>query len=318
MKKRAEALVLEQMRQQHGLILRSQALDCGMTGAQIDRRLRTGQWERMARCVYRHAATEKTLLSRLLTVCLAHDALASHRSAAALHGIDGYSLDRVEVVVAAGRSPAVRGAKLHKSAHMDLARPTARRAIPVTGVGRTVLDVAAVVNRKKLDDTIDAVLRQGMLRLWDLYEVLIAHARRGRNGCAALRIALDARLGDDGVPLSRWSRMVSDLLIGAGLPQPRFEHPIHTANCEFIAQVDLAYPDLKLAIELDSVRWHHNLRNFAHDRQRRNRLLVAGWDVLNFTWDDYCRRPDQLCATVAAAVARLNPDRPKSVEKRVV
>ena len=318
MERQGEELVLGRMRQQHGLILRSQALDYGMTSAQIERRLRTGRWERVARGVYRHAATEQTQLSRLLTVCLAHNALASHRSAAAVHSIDGYSLDRIEVVVAANRSPAVKGATLHKSAQMDLARPTVRKAIPVTGVGRTVLDVAAVVSRRQLDDTIDAVLRDGRLRLWDLYDVLVSHARRGRNGCGALRAALDARLGDDRVPLSRWSRMVSDLLVEAGLDQPCFEYPIHAADRKFIAQVDLAYPDRNLAIELDSVRWHHNLHNFSHDRQRRNRLLLAGWVVLNFTWEDYSRRPDQLCAAVAAAGAPLEPARPKSVEKHVI
>lgn len=303
------------MSRQHGLIERSQALDLGMTKAQIERRLRTGQWKRAARGVYRHAATEQTRHSRLLTVCLAHNALASHRSAAALHDIDGYSLDRIEVVVAANRSPAVKGAKLHKSAQMELAQPTERRAIPVTGVGRTVLDVAAVVGRKQLDDTIDAVLRNGQLRLWDLYAVLASHARRGRDGCAALRAALDARSGDDRVPLSRWSRMVAEMLVGAGLDQPCFEHSIHADDGEFIAQVDLAYPDRCLAIELDSVRWHHNLRSFDHDRQRRNRLLLAGWDVLNFTWDDYTRRPGQLCATVAEACESI---RPKSVENHAV
>ena len=311
MERQGEELVLKRMRQQHGLILRSQALDYGMTSAQVDRRLRTGRWERVARCVYRHAATERTQLSRLLTACLAHNALASHTSAAAVHSIDGYSLDRIEVVVAGDRSPTVRGAKLHRSAQMDLARPTVRRAIPVTGVGRTVLDVAAVVSRRQLDDTIDSVLRDGRIRLWDLYDVLVSHARRGRNGCAALRAALDARLGDDRVPLSRWSRMVSDLLVADGLDQPCFEYPIHAADGGFIAQVDLAYPDRLLAIELDSVRWHHNLHNFSHDRRRRNRLLLAGWDVLNFTWDDYSRRPDQLCAAVAAALAPFKLARPK-------
>ena len=45
--------------------------------------------------------------------------------------------------------------------------------------------------------------------------------------------------------------------------------------------------------------------------QRHNRLLLAGWDVLNFTWDDYSRRPHQLCAAVAAAGAPLKPARPK-------
>ena len=302
------------MKQQHGLIGRSEALESGMTRNQIERRLRTGQWQRAARGVYRHAATERTRLSRLLAVCLAHDALASHTSAAAIHDIDGYSLERIEVVVAAGRKLSVKGARLHNSTQMDLAQSTVPKAIPVTGVARTVLDLAAVVSRERLDDTIDAVVRDGRLRLGDLYQVLVSHARRGRSGCGVLRAALDDRLGNGGVPLSRWSRMVADLLVESGLDQPRFEYPIHAFDGKLIAQVDLAYPYCRLAIELDSVRWHHNLGNFHHDRQRRNRLLLAGWDVLNFTWNDYSRRPARLCDEVAAAV-RLGPARLKAASK---
>ena len=99
-----------------------------------------------------------------------------------------------------------------------------------------------------------------------------------------------------------------------GLVPPLFEHQVHDADGTLIAQVDLAYPSRRLAIALDSVRRHHNLRRFGSDRQRRNRLLLMGWDVLNFTWEDYVRRPNQLCATVAAAYTQAPP---KSEEPRV-
>ena len=269
-----------------------------MTDMQIKRRLRTGRWVSAGRGVYRHAASPATPLSRLLAGCIACDALASHRSAAALQSIDGYELDRVELLVPWGRKPVIKGARVHRTTQMALAKPVVRNGIPCTGLDRTVLDLATVVSRERLVHTIDAVLRRGLLRPSDCYAVLVSHSRQGRTGCCAFREALDERCGDDPVPLSAWSRMVSDLLVDAGLDRPAMEYRIHDRGI-LVAQVDLAYPSHRLAIELDSKRWHLNSESFVRDPRRRNALTVAGWTVLSFTWSDYTQRPGQLCATVA-------------------
>ena len=298
----AEGRVFTLMAEQYGLVSRAQVLAAGMTQHHIRWRVRTGQWVRAAYGVYRHAAVPATPQSEMLGPCLAHGALASHRSAAALHDIDGYRLDRVELVVAEGSVRRIPGARLHYSRQMHLARPVVRKGVPVTGLSRTVLDLAAVVSRARLDRTIDAVLRDKRLRLSDLWAAIAAHARPGRNGSAALRAALEARSGEGGVPLSDWSRMVAELLEDARLPRPVFEYRITNRDGSLVAQVDLAYPAERLAIELDSVRWHFNLESFVADPRRRNETSLAGWTVLTFTWDDYTRRPEALCATVARAL----------------
>ena len=300
-----EARVLGRMKQQHGLISRRQARAEGMTDDQVTVRLRTGQWVGVAQGVYRHAVFPETPLSRLLAGCLACDGVASHRSAAALHDIDGYTLDRIELLVPWKRRPTIRGAKLHRTTQMQLTKPVVRKGIPCTWIGRTALDVASVVSRKQLDHTIDAILRQGLLRLSDLYTVLVSHSRQGRTGCGPFRDALEERWGDDPVPLSAWSRMVADLLVEDGLDRPVMEHRIWDQAGDLVAQVDLAYPSRRLAIELDSKRWHLNSVSFERDPRRRNALTVVGWTVLTFTWSDYVERPGQLCATVAKL---LEPD----------
>lgn len=142
-------------------------------------------------------------------------------------------------------------------------------------------------------------MRDDRLRYQDLYDVLDAHARNGRNGTLRLRAVLDERADDEGVPLSDWSRWVCDLLCESGLPKPVLEHRVHTADGDFVAQVDLAYPAHRLGIELDSIRWRHNRDSFVNDRRRRNRLTTAGWDVLSFTWHDYEDQPAALCDIVA-------------------
>lgn len=292
------------MKQQHGVVSRAQARAEGMTARQIERRVGSGLWVREHRGVYRHVATPSTPMSRLLAAWVAYGGLASHRSAAALHRIDGYQLDVVELSVAHGSNRAVKGVCFHQSTQLGLAKPVDRDGILVTGRARTVLDLAAVVPRRRLDRTVDAVLRDGQLRVSDLWGVLASHCRRGRPGCASLKASLEERFADGSVPLSEWSRMVAELLADAGLDYPALEHRVHDACGAFVAQVDLAYPAHRVAIELDSARWHDNRESFVDDRRRRNEITLAGWDVLNFTWNDYANRPRALCETVVRALER--------------
>ena len=54
----------------------------------------------------------------------------------------------------------------------------------------------------------------------------------------------------------------------------------------------------ELIVELDSVRFHHNIESFVNDRRRSNRLTAAGWTVLSFTWRDFVDDPRSLVALV--------------------
>lgn len=297
--------VMAIMVRQHGMITRAQARLTGMSTRQIDYRLRTGRWAVCSPGVYRHAQLERSWSGRVLEACLVHRALASHRTAAALHGIDGYQPGRIEVVVGAGNWRLPDDLHLHQSSQMDRTDPVTMESIPCTGLGRTVLDLAAVVSRRRLEFTVDAVIRSGRLGFSDLCGVLSSHSRRGRDGCGRLRELLDDRVGKTAVPLSDWSRMVSDLLVERGLPAPEFEHTVLREDGSFVAQVDLAYPEARVAIELDSVAWHLNREAFERDPRRRNRLVVAGWTVLAFTWADYVDHPRALYLTVRSTIREI-------------
>lgn len=53
-----------------------------------------------------------------------------------------------------------------------------------------------------------------------------------------------------------------------------------------MARVDLAYPDHRLAIELDGFRWHAGREPFRSDRIRGNRIEAAGWRPLRAAPED--------------------------------
>jgi very-short-patch-repair endonuclease len=48
-------------------------------------------------------------------------------------------------------------------------------------------------------------------------------------------------------------------------------------------KLDLAYPEIRLAIEVDGFAVHSTRSAFDHDRTRENLLVTGGWTVLRFT-----------------------------------
>ncbi len=86
---------------QHGLVTIGQARAAGLTRSAILHRLASGRWEPVGVGVYRLAGTPRTWEQRLNALVLASgpSAAASHRSAAALLAIPGFSRSgAVEVV----------------------------------------------------------------------------------------------------------------------------------------------------------------------------------------------------------------------------
>jgi very-short-patch-repair endonuclease len=68
----------------------------------------------------------------------------------------------------------------------------------------------------------------------------------------------------------------------AGLPQPEVQFSV-VVDGRLLARVDLAWPDLKIAVEYDGL-WHvGSARQMHHDRERLNRLMSAGWVVIHVT-----------------------------------
>lgn len=296
------AEVRAHMAAHHGVVSREEAKEFGVSDSSLRRMIGRGEVVRAHPGVYRSAAHGRSWLSTARSIALSSGGVISHRAAAALWGIDGFPFALQEATIDYERSVRLPGAMLHRSKQFSLIDECTVDGIPVTGIARTVLDVAGVVGPKRLDLAIDAVLRRELLDWPDLYNVLIRHSAKGRNGCGKLRKVLDVRYGDNAIPDSLWNRSVGVLLADAGLPEPVYEHEIVSATAEFVARVDLAYPRQRVAIELDSARWHLNRQSFEADPRRKNKLLLEGWKVLTFTWSDYVGDPAALVKTVRAAL----------------
>lgn len=291
-------------RRHHGVISASQATSLGVTTHQLRRAVERGELERAHPGVFRVAGAPRTWHQSLLVAVLAGgpNALASHRSAAALWELDGSTKGRKEVVGVRHRRERFGPATCHESTDLHLADPTRRQEIPCTGIERTLVDLGAVVPLERVQQAVDDAVRRNLCTWDDLLRTLATHSRRGRRGVGSLRAVLEASYGKD-VPDSHFNRLVERLLINGGLPAPAVEHVVRGHDGRFIARVDLAYPRLKIAIELDGRRDHLTATAFERDRIRQNALELEGWVVLRYTWRQYVDTPWQLVADVAAAIA---------------
>ncbi|WP_458199620.1 DUF559 domain-containing protein [Blastococcus deserti] len=261
--------------------------------------LRSSAWRRLRRDVYADARLEVTHLVHAVGVHLLTppEAVFGGLTAAALWGGDGFAGrdDPVEVVVPPGvrwrPSPgvAVRTAWLDG----DVVRP--QRALPRTSRVRTAVDL---VRRGQVDDGVvllDRLVAAGVVQLLDVRDAVIALPR-----CRGSRLAREVADLADGLAESPQETRLRLLLLRAGLPAPTAQHRVFDEE-GFVARLDFAYPDRKVAIEYDGA-WHAEPRQFARDRRRLNRLTAAGWRVIFVTAADL-RDPERLVRRIAAAIA---------------
>lgn len=295
---KADRRVDERFRRQHGVVRFSQARHDGMSRSAIQRRIASGAWVPLAPGTYRHAAAQPTWHSQVMAACLHFDGVASHRCAAVLWGLDGTRPGLVEIVVGRTRGTVFDGAKVHRSSQFASIAPVARSGVPTTPIGRTLIDLAGVVGWRRFEAAVDDALRRRLIDWPALADTYRRLGRRGRNGSAALRRLLDERFGDDRLPLSAWSRWVANLITDAGLPAPELEHRIVAPDGRFIAQVDLAYPEARVAVELQSVRFHLHRRAFESDASRFAGLAALGWVVVPVTWERYQSDPGDVVADI--------------------
>lgn len=68
-------------------------------------------------------------------------------------------------------------------------------------------------------------------------------------------------------------------------------------------QIDVAFPNQQVAIEVDGLAFHSDTDAFHNDRKRQNALALLGWQILRFTWLDLTQYPDRVIAEIKRALA---------------
>ena len=213
-----------------------------------------------------------------MAAVLATGGVLSHRSAAALWGIRP-SHGQIELI-----TPRTRTARPGLLVHRAVLPPdetTTHHGIPTTTPARTLLDLAGVLPPHQLQRALnEAEIRRlrGPQRLLDRYPTKRGRARL-KAPAPRTRSDLEARF--------------TTFLDDRRLPAPRTN--VLIAGYE----VDAAWPERKITVELDGWEYHRTRAAFEGDRRRDRRLAAAGWTVLRITWRDL-DDPDSLARELQA------------------
>ena len=227
-------------------------------------------------------------------------AVLSHGSAAALWGFGVERNGRIEVSVPswAGRRPGA--IDVHRRPALRAEDATSYEGIPVTGVVRTMIDVASRMEPSALERAIGEADRLERIDPETLLAALGAYANQ--NGVGELRRVLGRRsfrLTD-----SELERRFLRLVEVAGLPVP--ETGVRVSGYK----VDFYWPGLRLVVETDGLRYHRTPAQQARDHLRDQAHAVAGLASLRFTHAQVRYEPkhvrEVLAATMAEAEARRN------------
>jgi very-short-patch-repair endonuclease len=277
---------------QHGVISRRQLIDLGLQRGAIAHRVKQGRLHPIHRGVYSLGHRRLTQRGHWIAAVLAcgEEALLSHRSAAALWGLQRPRSSPVEVTSRHG-GRGKQGIALHEG-RVHPEERTTRDGIPVTSVARTLFDLAEVVDYQRLERAWEEADRLNLLETRAVERV--CKRGQGRHALQPIQRLLTAAQATT-VTRSPLEDRFASLCRKHHLPPPA----VNTVVLGF--EVDALWPRERLAVELDSFAFHRHRAAFERDRARDAALQAAGYRVIRLTH----RRLEQDSASVAGELRRL-------------
>lgn len=291
-----------------GVFTRAMALQANLTDRTIHSGLESGQWQRF-RGAYRLSGVPENhrLVLRAALLRAGPRALGTGPSALSIYGFDTKQGNSHATRI--GGSTAYLSVPVNRHVTLvDCVMLRDRRreqnaewhwGFPLVSRHRAVVDSLRVLP----EDEALAVLFRCLQDRWCSSESLGAAAARlaGHKGLRQLRMmATEAASGAH----AESERTLHQILRRAGIGGWQANRRIHDSH-GLIGIVDLEFAEARLVVEVDGRAHHTDRDRFQKDRTRQNRLVLAGWEVLRFTWEDLVDRPHDVASSVSTKLSEL-------------
>lgn len=286
----------------------------GMGVEQMRSLLRSGDLVRMRRGVYATRSAVAwamgdpgrghALLVRAVTLSVGRDSIASHYSAATIHGLD--LLKSPPEVVTLTRPPVRRsnrprsaGIVFHAAA-LPAGHVTKCWGALVTTASRTVVDLARTLPFIDAVTVADSALRLGKATKQELSQVMLACAKWPGVEEARRTVAFADERAES--VLESCARVV---FAERGLEAPELQVPFRGEG--FAYRGDFYWARYRTIAEADGMAKYEDPQR-ARDQIRRDRLLRdAGYKVVHFTWRELFETPAVVVARIRKAFASPTP-----------
>jgi very-short-patch-repair endonuclease len=290
-----ERAVAELAARQRGVVTRTQLRAIGLSRHAIDRRLKAARLHPLYRGVYLVGHSFPPPGARELGAALVcgPGAVVSHRAAAGLWRLLPRAPGEIDVTVPGRDRGRTYGIRAHRVVALEGRDVRQLEGIPVTAPARTIVDLAAVVAPRELEQAFAEAHARRLARRDELVSVLAR--RSGRPGTKALRALLD----DDARPAITRSEAEERLLVlirASELPHPEVNVRVG------YHEVDFLWRSQRLVVEVDGFRFHSSRAAFERDRLRDAELAAMGFRVVRVTWRQLVNRPEAVVTRIATAL----------------
>jgi hypothetical protein len=257
------------------------------------------RWRQVVRGVWAPADLEITraVLVDAARLVLPVDGVLCGLSAATECGIDVRAFNDVTVHVAFDRQiPRRRPGLSLRQVALRAEEVTTHGSWLVTAPLRTAFDCGRWLPLVEAVVVIDAMAHAGLIDLASLEAFAKDHP--GTRGLWQVLRAVDLA---DPLAESPMETRLRLILVFAVLPRPVSQLNIYDRAGRFVARLDLAYEEAKVAVEYDGAD-HWTQRR--HDDRRRDALRELGWTVLVFSAEDVYGQPQVVARRVEFALRR--------------
>jgi len=230
--------------------------------------------------------------------------VASHHSAARVHGLDLLTRSPEETVTltvppGTRSGPYGRARVVRHVAELPDEQVMRLHGVAVTTAARTVTDIARTSSFTEGVVVADSALRERCTSKSELGRVLAGCARWP--GVSQAREVIDFAAAAAESVLESCARVA---FRDQGLPPPELQVNVVGRNGRSIARVDFFWRSFHTIAEADGLLKYDG-RSDAIAELKRDRLLrEAGFEVVHFTWHELFSDPARIAARIRAAFAR--------------
>ncbi|MEM8619457.1 MAG: hypothetical protein AAGF73_07020 [Actinomycetota bacterium] len=279
------APVMELCASQHGVAARWQINQLGISDDSIRRACRQRSLVRVTRLTYRTGGQAEHFKMRCKAVELelGRRGLLIGPTAARLYGMRAMPDTPIHVMIPNRRritNPPWLVA--HFSSWFDYGRDAVvHDGIARAGAMRTLYSLAAVFNRHRFERAAEDAWHLGLITPDEARAYLEAHRCRGKDGVARFEQWLDGVDSRTRPTQSNLERRMIEAVTALALPDPARQYPLRLASGD-VAHLDIAWPEVRLAVEPGHSWWHGGDAGQRRDQARDRACNELGWMVLRF------------------------------------
>jgi hypothetical protein len=279
---------------------------CDLTEAGIDRnvvtdRARLGVLTSLQPNVWLFGKGAPTFDQQCQAAVWTSDGTLGGRSALVWHEVlrDPRSGLQPTVVMERARRPTIRDATIIRAAKFLPGDRKTYRGLSVTSIPRTLLDSATDLSTDELERSLDDALLAGKTTVTEVKRRLDLAAYHAN--VRSLRALIDDRTprsyvssehdlanhrGSGRALVQARSRItrspaeqqIKRVVLSLDVPAPHFNYRIATLDGG-TAELDLAWPEYRVGLDVDGYRWHGGRRYWKRDIQRDLQVTLSGWNV---------------------------------------